>query len=218
MHVDAEYSAAERLIDGTAVRLRLLRPSDRDGLVAGFRLLSPESRYRRFFTPTPRLSEAMLRRLIDTDNENHLAIVAERMDGDVPSGEGLGIARFIRLADAPDTAEAAIVVLDSAQRRGLGRILLLALVEAARERGIRKFRTHVQPDNEPAQRLLHELEPQAKARVEDGLRVFDLPLPEAAAVVEPKDPLYRFLRFAAEGVVMIVKSLSPNRRGKRRPR
>src|SRR5205085_11971282 len=116
-------SAAERLTDGTAVRLRLLRPSDRDALVAGFKLLSPEWRYRRFFTPTPRLSEEMLRRLIDTDDENHLAIVAERMDGNTPSGEGLGIARFIRFADAPDTAEAAIVVLDSIQRRGLGRLL-----------------------------------------------------------------------------------------------
>jgi len=50
MHIDCEYSAAERLTDGTAVRLRLLRPSDRDALVAGFKLLSPESRYRRFFT------------------------------------------------------------------------------------------------------------------------------------------------------------------------
>jgi len=157
----------------------------------------------------------MLRRLLETDDQNHLAIVAERMEKGAASGEGVGIARFIRLADAPDTAEAAIVVLDEFQRRGVGRLLLLALVDAARERGIRKFRVQVLPDNEPAQRLLHELDAQAKARVDDGLRVFELPLPEAA-VVEPRDPVYRFLRFAAEGVVMIVKSLTPARRGKPR--
>jgi GNAT superfamily N-acetyltransferase len=216
MRIDAGYSAAEQLTDGTAVRLRLLRRTDRDAFVAGFRRLSPQSRYRRFFTATPRLSDEMIRRLIETDDVNHLAIVAERMDEDRPTGEGLGIARFIRLSDAPDTAEAAVVVLDDFQRRGLGRLLLRALVDAARERGIRKFRTNVLPDNEPAQRLLHELDPQAKARVEDGLRVFELPLPEAAAAVEPKDPVYRFLRFAAEGVVMIVKSLTPARRPKSR--
>jgi RimJ/RimL family protein N-acetyltransferase len=206
--IDAEYSALERLTDGTRVRLRLLRASDHDGLLAGFARLSPESRYRRFFSATPRLSEEMLRRLLDTDDWNHLAIVAERVSADPKGVEGLGIARFIRLDDAPDTAEAAVVVVDDVQRRGLGRVLLLALVEAARERGIKRFRTYVLPDNEPAQRLLHELDDQAKARIEDGLRVFDIPLPEGAPEAVAREPIYRFLRSAAEGVTLIVKSLS----------
>jgi len=203
--IDSDYSALKRLKDGTAVRLRLLRPSDRDALLEGFERLSPESRYRRFLSPTPKLSEEMLRRLTDTDDWNHLAVVAERAESDPP--EGLGIARFIRLEDAPDTAEAAVVVVDAVQRQGLGHLLLLDLVEAARERGIKKFRTYILPDNEPAQRLLHELDADAEPRVEDRLRVFELPLPEVSADAERPEPLYRFLRFAAQGVVMIFRAL-----------
>jgi GNAT superfamily N-acetyltransferase len=205
--IDAEYSAVKRLKDGTRVRLRLLRSSDREALLEGFQRLSPESRYRRFLSPTPKLSEEMLRRLTDTDDWNHLAIVAERASKRSSPAEGLGIARFIRLEDAPDTAEAAVVVVDAVQRLGLGRLLLLALVEAARERGIKQFRTYVLPDNEPAQRLLHELDEHAEARVEDRLRVFELPLPGPSAGTERADPVYRFLRFAAQGVTMIFRAL-----------
>jgi RimJ/RimL family protein N-acetyltransferase len=206
--IDTEYSAVERLTDGTQVRLRLLRPSDRDALLAGFQRLSPESRYRRFLSPTPRLSKKMLRQLIETDDWNHLAIVAERVSKDSAPAEGLGIARFIRLGDAPDTAEAAVVVDDAVHRRGLGRLLLLTLVEAARERGIKKFRAYVLPDNEPAQRLLRDLDEHVKARVEDDLRVFELPLPEAIADTAATDLIYRFLRSAGEGVIMILRSLT----------
>ena len=190
------------------MRLRLLRPSDRDALLAGFQRLSPESRYRRFLSPTPRLSKEMLRKLIETDDWNHLAIVAERVSKDSAPAEGLGIARFIRLAEAPDTAEAAVVVDDAVHRRGLGRLLLLTLVEAARERGIKQFRAYVLPDNDPAQRLLRDLDAHVKARVEDDLRVFELPLPEATADVGATDLIYRFLRFAGEGVIMILRSLA----------
>ena len=45
------------LRDGSRVRIRRLRDSDRELLLRGFRRLSPESRYRRFLAPTPRLSE-----------------------------------------------------------------------------------------------------------------------------------------------------------------
>jgi len=43
-----------------------LGPADREKLLAAFDRVSPESRYRRFFTVTPRLPEKLLRRLLDT--------------------------------------------------------------------------------------------------------------------------------------------------------
>jgi hypothetical protein len=54
-----DYEETRRLADGTSVRLRLLRREDRAKLLAGFARLSDESRYSRFFTATPRLSEAI---------------------------------------------------------------------------------------------------------------------------------------------------------------
>ena len=81
-----------RTRDGTEVRLRPLGRGERD-LVAGFFAgLSEDSRRRRFLQPTPRLSEAMLRHLVDVDGRRHAAIVAE------VGGECAGIARFIARA------------------------------------------------------------------------------------------------------------------------
>ncbi|HUE29393.1 MAG TPA: GNAT family N-acetyltransferase, partial [Verrucomicrobiae bacterium] len=134
MRFTGDYSSTHRLTDGTPVRLRLLRRADRKKLVAAFDRLSPESRYRRFFTAMPRLPDKLLRRLLDTDGWNHVAIGAETMTEDPAEGEGVGIARFIRLKDQPTVAEAAVTVVDHMQRRGLGKLLVSALAAAARER------------------------------------------------------------------------------------
>jgi len=65
-----------------------LGPADREKLLAAFDRLSPESRYRRFFTATPRLPEKLLRRLLDTDGWNHFAIGAETATEDPTDAEG----------------------------------------------------------------------------------------------------------------------------------
>jgi RimJ/RimL family protein N-acetyltransferase len=205
MRIDSAYSAIHRLSDGTDVSVHLLRPSDREKLAAGFRRLSPQSRYRRFFSPTPNLSERLLRRLMQTDDWDHLAILAEPVAGD--GGEAVGVARFVRLENAPDTAEAAVAVIDAMQRRGLGRILLTTLVEAASERGIRRFRAYVLPDNEPVKLLLRSLGEHTTARIEAGLRVYDLALPEPSPEAVSADPIYKFFKLVAEGVGTAIRSL-----------
>jgi len=69
-----------------------LGPADREKLLAAFDRVSPESRYRRFFTVTPRLPEKLLRRLLDTDGWNHFAIGAETATEDPTDAEGVGVA------------------------------------------------------------------------------------------------------------------------------
>src|SRR6185503_7837813 len=118
-HFTLDYTEHAELRDGTPVLLRLLRPTDKELLRAGFERLSHESRYARFFTPKTTLSDEELRYLTDVDHENHLAIgAASERDRTLT---GLGVARFIRFADRPETAEAAIAVADEVQRKGLGR-------------------------------------------------------------------------------------------------
>jgi GNAT superfamily N-acetyltransferase len=220
MRTDPDDSAIHRLSDGTEVRLRPLLPSDREKLRAGFRRLSPETRYRRFFSPMPKLSDAMLRRLTQTDGWNHLAILAEGPTADGGIDEILGVARFIRSSDSPEIAEASVAVIDAMHRRGLGRLLLTALVEAAHERGIRKFRAYVLPDNEPVKLLLQSFDEHASARIESGLRVYELALPEPSPEAVSADPMYRFLKLAAQGLETAFKALSGTRSGRRsrRPR
>jgi hypothetical protein len=81
---DRAWSHVGRRGDGTVITVRMLQPDDREAFVAGFERLSPESCYARFFTAVPRLSDAMLRRLLDTDGIDHVALAAWRtVDGNV---------------------------------------------------------------------------------------------------------------------------------------
>jgi GNAT superfamily N-acetyltransferase len=156
-HFTFDYTEHAVLRDGTPVLLRLLRPTDKALLLAGFHLLSPESRYARFFTPKTSLSDDELHYLTELDHQDHLAIgAASERDGEQT---GLGVARFIRFADRPDTAEAAIAVADEVQRKGLGRLLLLRLIAAARERGIARFRFEVLSSNAGMTALIAEIAP-----------------------------------------------------------
>ena len=173
--------ATHRLPDGTRIRLRAIGPADRAQLLRGFERLSDETRYRRFFSAVPRMPEALVTRLLDTDGWNHLAIGAERLLPDGSPEEGLvGVARFIRSPDDPESAETAVTVVDELQRRGLGRLLLAALGEAALARGVRRFSARVLASNAPMKGLLRSLGA-ARPRFESGQLLYELELPRRAA-------------------------------------
>jgi nucleotide-binding universal stress UspA family protein len=139
------------LPDGAAAAVRPIEPSDREALRAGFERLSPESRYRRFFTPMPRLSNRDLDYLTKIDHHDHEALIAL----DETGHNIVGVARYVRTG--PDEAEPAIVVADDWQGRGLGRRLLTTLADRARDEGIQRFRAPVLAENEAALRLLGTL-------------------------------------------------------------
>ena len=80
------------LRDGSRVAIRPVEPDDREMLAEGFGRLSPESRYRRFFTPLPELSERQLNYLTRLDHHDHEALVTV----DPVTGECVGVARFVR--------------------------------------------------------------------------------------------------------------------------
>jgi GNAT superfamily N-acetyltransferase len=137
--------------DGTVVQLRPLRRHERQLVARFYAGLSPESRRRRFLQPMPRLSEAMLGRLLEVDGRRHVAVVA------TVDGECVGIARWVALADEPGTAEVAITVTDRYQGRGIGRLLVQALRPAAVRAGLTTLVYLVEPTNRPALRLLRSL-------------------------------------------------------------
>lgn len=136
------------LTDGTAVTIREIRASDKDLLTAGYARLSEQSRLRRFLAPKPRLTSSDLRYLTEVDGVNHYAVVA------LIGADIVGVARWVRLVDEPGVAEAAVVVGDALQGRGLGKILARRLADAARERGIRRIRASILSDNPPAHALM----------------------------------------------------------------
>ena len=134
-----------QLEDGTPVLLRPVTPEDRERLVVGMAQLSADSRYFRFFTPSPRLTEEQIRYFTEVDQENHVAWIA--VNPVLPGQPGLGIGRFVRRDDRPSVAEFALTVIDAAQRKGLGSALLAVLYVLAQERDVRTFQGIVLPEN-----------------------------------------------------------------------
>lgn len=131
------------LRDGGRVLLRPLRPSDRDVYLRGFEHLSSTSRYMRFFSPKAALSERELHYFLDVDHHDHEAIVAIALDG----GDGIGVARWVRLRAEPQVAEVSVTVVDEHQGRGLGAVLLECAAERAAEEGVQRLRASVLADN-----------------------------------------------------------------------
>jgi ribosomal protein S18 acetylase RimI-like enzyme len=195
-----DEGTTHRLADGTLVRTRPLRPDDREKLRNGFARLSPESKYRRFFSAPASLSEASLTYLTTTDGQNHVAIGAERAEEGADTSYGIGIARFVRLPEEPEAAEAAVAVIDEMQHRGVVRLLLRELIKTARARGVTTFVCHVLPENEPVKALLHEADAEATPRLEEGLLTYRLTLPE-----RDEGAMYRLFRLAAKGLQVIFR-------------
>jgi GNAT superfamily N-acetyltransferase len=207
MRVGPDFREQHRLADGTLVTLRLIQPTDKEELARGIRALSPESRYRRFFTAAAEPTPELLRYLTEVDGRDHVAIVAGLESLDMTTERGMGVARFVRLEGEPDVAEAAVTVADDMQGKGLGTLLLAVLADAARERGIRRFRGHVLTDNEPMRRLLGEIGATTKPSDEREALVFEVPLDAAPA--DRESPMRQVLRAAAGKVAEMVRRLGP---------
>ena len=139
------------LRSGAQLRLRPIRPDDEPRLEELFNRLSRHTVYHRFFAPYQRLRADWYRRFANVDYRARLALVAE----DEQKGHVLlrAVARY-----EPDTAagvaEVAVVVEDAWQNRGLGTVLLDAVLEAGEARGIRSFTANVLAEN---RRMLHVL-------------------------------------------------------------
>jgi GNAT superfamily N-acetyltransferase len=201
-----DFSEEHTLSDGRRVVLRHVRPADAPELRAAFDRLSPASRYRRFFGGPTHLTDDTLRYLTEVDGHDHVAIVAVGESPDLKRELGLGVARFVRLRDEPAIAEAAVTVVDDAQRIGLGRLLATTLAEAAIERGIHKFRADVLADNEPMRAMMAEIGA-AEGATQAGVISYDIALDGLGP--NRGGPVDRLLRAAAGSMAVLLRRLGP---------
>ncbi len=148
----AKHSAARlTLEDGTCLLLRPVHPDDKQLLAEGFERMSDRARFQRFLTPTDHLSPRQLAYLSEVDQRDHVAWGV--LDGEEP----VAVARFVRLQDASSEADVALSVIDSYQRRGIGRLLIEILAVAARARGIGVFHFDVLGENRAMLGLIQAL-------------------------------------------------------------
>jgi GNAT superfamily N-acetyltransferase len=198
-----EWSEDIDLGGGARVRLRQVRPEDKPKFVAGLARLSEESQYLRFFTSKVKFTDAELRYLTELDGVDHFAIAVALLHDDGTEGDGVAIARFVRLEDEPDVAEPAIVVIDDLQGHGLGRMLMERLIEAAAERGVKRFRSEFLAINRPMKELLVHLSPAAQFTSAGPVVTAEFPI--VAETDAPAGwhrwPIYEWFRLAAQKAV-----------------
>jgi GNAT superfamily N-acetyltransferase len=129
-------------------RIRALKDGDTATVDAVFRQLSATSAYLRFGTGLTRLAPRMLRSLARVEPGVQAVYVAE------VGGRPVGLGRWVRdpRAGRPggfdaDAAEIALEVADAWQGHGIGRRLVAAVAEDARESGLASLLAYVDLGN-----------------------------------------------------------------------
>ena len=172
-----EWELDALLRDGTAVHVRPIRPEDEDALVAFHSRLSPQTIYRRFFSPRPVLPPSDVHRFTNVDYRKRMALIA------LIQGEMAGVARYDANPDT-DQAEVAFVIEDRHQGRGLGSLLLEHLAAAARERGIKTFYAETMADNRAMLGVFRDAGFDARRSFEDGLVHLEFPIAATREAME----------------------------------
>lgn len=162
------------LRDGVTVLARPIAPGDREEFLATFERLGEESRYLRFLTAVTRLSESQVDYLVEVDHHDHEALIAFELE----TGEGVGIARFVRDVSQPTVAEAAVAVTDAWQGRGIGKALCRLLADRAREEGIERFDAVLLASNRGMLSVLDSIGPTRVVSSDSGTVAVEVSLPE----------------------------------------
>jgi RimJ/RimL family protein N-acetyltransferase len=115
---------------------------------------------------------------------------------DPRSGESVGVARYTRNPDRPDSAEAAVTVIDGWQGRGLGGVLLDRLTRHATANGITTFTASLLTGNQGMLRLFERLGAVRTRAADAGVMEIDVEL--------ALDDAKTLLRTAATGHVRTI--------------
>ena len=122
------------LEDGSKVTIRPIRPDDAPLLQEGFMRLSTDTIYLRFLEVFRELTDEQAHQFANVDYQKRMALVGSiQEDGEERL---VVVARYVTLEKEPNVAEAAIVVRDDFQSRGLGKIAMQRLAKYAQTQGI----------------------------------------------------------------------------------
>ncbi|WP_249666332.1 GNAT family N-acetyltransferase [Nocardioides faecalis] len=164
----AHWEGDVLLRDGRTAHLRPIRPDDAELMVEFYARVSDESKYYRFFSPMPVLSERDLRRFTHVDHKARVAFVVllgERM---------IAVGRYDSVGDKE--AEVAFLVEDNHQGRGIAQLLLEHLAQAGRERGIERFTAEVLPDNSRMIQTFRDAGYRVASGYHDGVITLEFPI------------------------------------------
>lgn len=154
-----QYIFADKLSDGTEVRIRPIRPEDEPLIIGLHKTLSEESVQFRYLHPMKlmqRISHERMIRVCFIDYNREMALVVDRENPETGEHEILGVGR-LSIVRGKNEAEFALVVSDRWQQRGLGTTLLQHLLDVGRKEGLSRVTGYVHPDNSKMRRVCEKL-------------------------------------------------------------
>lgn len=156
------------LRDGGTAHIRAIGPDDAQLLVDFYGRVSDESKYYRFFSPMPRLSDRDVARFTQVDHKDRVAFIL------LLGGEMIAVGRYDVVE--PGEAEVAFLVEDRHQGRGIGQLLLEHLAQAGRENGVERFTAEVLPDNQKMIHTFRDAGYKVASEYEDGVMILEFPI------------------------------------------
>nr|WP_246377903.1 bifunctional GNAT family N-acetyltransferase/acetate--CoA ligase family protein [Nocardioides ginsengisegetis] len=156
------------LRDGRTAHIRPITSADAELLVEFYARVSDQSKYYRFFSPMPHLSERDVARFTQVDHVNRVAFVLTL------SGKMIAVGRYDVVR--PREAEVAFLVEDQHQGRGIAQLLLEHLAQAGRERGVDRFVAEVLPDNSRMIQTFRDAGYRVASEYEDGVLMLEFPI------------------------------------------
>ncbi len=142
-----------------------MQPDDAERLVEFYSRVSDRSKYYRFFSPMPVLSDRDVERFTHVDHDQRVALVV------LLGNKMIAVGRYDVVA--PGEAEVAFLVEDQHHGRGIAQLLLEHLAQAARERGIHRFVAEVLPDNSRMIHTFREAGYKVVSDFEDGVMTLE---------------------------------------------
>ncbi len=150
-----DESWTEYLKGGTKVTIRSLHKKDIDLERSFIERMSPQSRHFRFLLEIKSPSDELLDLLLSINPETDVAYLALIDDG--AGQRQIGVARFSAKLKESE-CEFAVTVSDEWQQKGLGRLLMNHLINAARARGIESMYSNDTADNDLMRKFADHLE------------------------------------------------------------
>ncbi len=154
----SQYIHQWQFKDGTPVTIRPIRPEDEPLMVQFHTTLSERSVYLRYFCSlslSTRVEHERLVRICFASYDRGFALVAERRNPETGRPEVLGVGRFSAIT--PVEAEAAVLVSDRWQGRGLGTELLASVTRVARAEKFKKLCGEILRDNLATQAIFKKV-------------------------------------------------------------
>ena len=154
----SQYIHQWQFKDGTPVTIRPIRPEDEPLMAQFHTTLSERSVYLRYFCSlslSTRVEHERLVRICFASYDRGFALVAERKNPESGQPEVLGVGRFSAITSLE--AEAAVLVSDQWQGRGLGTELLASVMHVAQAEKFKNLSGEILRDNLATQAIFKKV-------------------------------------------------------------